>query len=116
MIKLARKIDEPASDVEGCGMVTRCHQHCGGATDQHIDRVVDSLLCVGDGDEKLDGSTAVILREKLALKPLDVVDETRVFRRVRMWMRRGQESPGSHTRRSRKDVAVCMYCRTHSPS
>ena len=22
-------------------MVTRCHQHCGGATDQYIDRVVD---------------------------------------------------------------------------
>ena len=40
-MKLARKIDEPASDVRGYGMVTRRHQHCGGATDQYIDRAVD---------------------------------------------------------------------------
>ena len=30
-MKLARKIDESASDVVGYGMVTRCHQRCGGA-------------------------------------------------------------------------------------
>ena len=40
-MKLARKIDESASDVVGYGMVNRCHQHCGGATDQHTDRVVN---------------------------------------------------------------------------
>ena len=40
-MKLTRKIDESASDVAGYGMVTRCHQHYGGATDQYIDRVVD---------------------------------------------------------------------------
>ena len=34
-------------------MVTRCHQHFGCATVQYNDRVVDILLCVGDGDEKL---------------------------------------------------------------
>ena len=28
-----------------------------------------------------------------------------------MWTRRGQVSPGSHPRRSRKDVAVCMHGR-----
>ena len=32
MMKFARKKDGPASDVVGYGMVTRCHQHCGGAT------------------------------------------------------------------------------------
>ena len=25
-------------------MVTRCHQHCGGATDQYIDKAVDVLV------------------------------------------------------------------------
>ena len=40
-MKLARKIDESASDVVGYGMATRCHQHCRGATAQYIDRVVD---------------------------------------------------------------------------
>ena len=40
-MKLARKSDESASDVVGHGMVSRCHPHCGGATDQFIDRVVD---------------------------------------------------------------------------
>ena len=50
-MKLARKTDESASDVVGYGMVTRCHQHCGGATDQFIDRIVHPC-CMGDGDEK----------------------------------------------------------------
>ena len=40
-MKLARKIDESASDVVGHGLVTRCHQHFGGATGQYIDRAVD---------------------------------------------------------------------------
>ena len=46
-MKLARKTDESASDVVGYGMVTRCHQHCGGATDQYIDRAVDILMVRG---------------------------------------------------------------------
>ena len=36
-MKLARKIDESASDVVEYGMVTRC---CGDATDRYIDRVL----------------------------------------------------------------------------
>ena len=40
-MKLARKINDSASDVASFGMVTRCHQPSGGATDQYIDRVVD---------------------------------------------------------------------------
>ena len=32
-MKYAKKIDESASDVVGCGLVTGCHQCCGGATD-----------------------------------------------------------------------------------
>ena len=91
-------MDESASDVVGYGTVTRCHQHCGCATDQCIDRVVDSPVVRGrwcflflprglfvpeachvgiERIESMDGSTTVILREKLALKTLDVLDETR---------------------------------------
>ena len=32
-MKLVRKTVESASDVVGHIMVTRCHQHCGGAAD-----------------------------------------------------------------------------------
>ena len=46
-MKFARKRDESASDVAGYGMVTRSHQHCGGATDQYIDRVVDIQVVRG---------------------------------------------------------------------
>ena len=46
-MKLAREIDESASDVVSYGMVTRCHKHCGGATDQYIDRVVVILVVRG---------------------------------------------------------------------
>ena len=52
-MKLARKIDESASDVVGYGMVNpmsstlwRCHRP-STSTEQWT-----SLLCVGDGDEK----------------------------------------------------------------
>ena len=44
-MKLARKIDESASDVVRYGMATRCHQH--GATDQYIDRDVDIPVMSG---------------------------------------------------------------------
>ena len=43
-MKLARKTDESASDVVGCGMVTQCHRYCGGATDQYINRDVLVVL------------------------------------------------------------------------
>ena len=33
VVKLTRKTVESASDIVGYGMVTRCHQHCGGAAD-----------------------------------------------------------------------------------
>ena len=46
------KIDESASDVVGYGMVTRCHQHCGGATDQYITEQWTFQLCEEDGGEK----------------------------------------------------------------
>ena len=46
-MKLARKIDESASDVVGYGMLTRCLQHCAGATGQYIDRVVDIPIVHG---------------------------------------------------------------------
>ena len=44
-MKLARMIDESASDVVGYGMVTQSHQHTGGPTDQYIDRVMDDSSC-----------------------------------------------------------------------
>ena len=45
-----RKMDESASDVVGYGMVTRCHQHCGGATDSVHRQSSRFWLCVEDGD------------------------------------------------------------------
>ena len=49
-MKLARKIDESASDVVGYGVATRCHEHCG------VPQIITSTeqwtfqLCVVDGD------------------------------------------------------------------
>ena len=65
-MKLARKIDESASDFVGYGMVTRYHQHCGGAADSvHRQRSAHS----GCAWKMVTRSRNVFLKMVMSIQP-----------------------------------------------